>query len=201
MKGDAAIPLQEIVRDAVRAEIGAAVEELRRFVDRRIAELSTEVHGAVQMVDFSENHLSGLLQRMQEEMARVMAQPADATRNSGVELEAVVHESENAANRIMGAAEHIASLTRGGVNADAIAEQLNIVFEACSFQDLTGQRIRRALRHLQDIEGMLADMADQAGAPSPPRARQAPIAPAPEATGNGPDLAQDDIDRLMAGLT
>src|SRR6185437_916361 len=105
-------------------------DELRHFVDRRIAELSTEVHGAVQMVDFSENHLSGQLQQMQEEIARVVAQPEAATRNSGVELEAVVHESENAANRIMGAAETIANLTRGGVNADAIAEQLNIVFEA-----------------------------------------------------------------------
>jgi chemotaxis protein CheZ len=201
MEGDAAMPLQEIMRDAVRTEIGAAVEELRRFIDRRIAELSTEVHGAVQMVDFSENHLSGQLQRMQEEIARVVAQPETATRNSGVELEAVVHESENAANRIMGAAETIANLTRGGVNADAIAEQLNIVFEACSFQDLTGQRIRRALQHLQDIEGMLADMADQAGAPALPRARQSPIATPLEVTGNGPDLAQDDIDRLMAGLT
>jgi chemotaxis protein CheZ len=49
--------LEQLVRAAVRAEI----DELRRFVDRRIAELSMEIHATVQLVDYSETNLSAKL--------------------------------------------------------------------------------------------------------------------------------------------
>ena len=81
--------------------------------------------------------------------------------NSGVELEAVVQATENAANQIMEAAEAITSwLQAGGDPAalPAVTQQVNAIFEACTFQDLTGQRIRRAIEHLQQVETMLSGM-------------------------------------------
>lgn len=198
MDGEVSAQLQELMRHAVRTEVGGMFEELRSFVDRRISELSMEVSATEQLLDFSESNLSGQLQRMHEQLARVVALPAAATRNSGLELEAIVHETEAAANRIMNAAEAIRACMATG-DAGAITEQVNAIFEACSFQDLTSQRIRRALEHLQNVEGMLADMVQQTGSEPVERARPDTIRATAEITGHGPDLAQDDVDKMMAG--
>ena len=181
--------LAELVRAAVRAELGTALDELRRFVDRRVAELSADVHGATQLMDFSEANLSGQLARIHDEVARVVAIPVAETRNSGLELEVVVETTEAAANQIMEAAEAIGTLLQEGrrdpASLEAVTQRLNAIFEACTFQDLTGQRIRRAIQHLQKVESMLGGMM---GSEPPPE----PIVPAP-------DLGQDAIDRLLRG--
>ncbi len=202
MDGEASAQLQQLIRDVLRSEVGSMIGELRAFVDRRIAELSMEVSATEQLLDFSESNLSGQLQRMHEQIARVVAVPAAATRNSGLELEAIVQETEIAANRIMNAAEAIgASVAQGCTDTTAIAAQVNEIFEACSFQDLTSQRVRRALEHLQGIEGMLADMVGQTSPERVERARPDTIKATAEITGEGPDLAQEDIDKLIANLT
>lgn len=174
----------------LQVEIG----ELRRFVDRRLAELSTEVNAAVQLVDYSETNLSGQLSKIHEQIATVIAAPAIATRNSGLELEAVVVATEAAANRIMEAAEAIGEWLRTGSSEPEalreVAERVNSIFEACTFQDVTGQRIRRAIEHLQQVEHMLVDI-------MPPAAHE-PAPPPEEPPPAGPDLRQDDVDALFA---
>ena len=199
MDGDAGAPLQEMLRQTVREEVGGLFDELRRFVDRRIAELSMEVSATEQLLDFSGTSLSEQLQRMHQQIASVVALPVQAHRNSGLELEAVVAATETAATRIMNAAERIRSLVgKHAGNGAAIIDEVNEIYEACSFQDLTSQRIRRALQHLQGVEGMLADMVEHAGAEKVERARPEPVKAVAEITGEGPDLAQEDVDRLMA---
>jgi len=187
--------LGDLVRAAVRAELGIAVDGLRQFVDRRIAELSVEIHGATQLLDFSEANLSGQLSRIQQEIGRVIAAPAIATRTSGLELEAVVQATEQAANQIMEAAEAIGTwIEQAGEDPAAIAaitERLNAIFEACTFQDLTGQRIRRAIDHLQKVEEMLDGLA-----PSLPDAPEVESRAA-QAAGQNPDLGQSDVDRMF----
>ena len=74
---------------------------------------------------------------------------------------------------------------------ETLTEKVNAIFEACSFQDLTGQRIRRAIDHLQRVEGLLEDLMHTAHAPA-----DAAGAPASEPAG-GVDLAQQEIDRLL----
>jgi chemotaxis protein CheZ len=200
MAGEVGVPPLDLVRQAVREEVGGLVDELRRFVDRRIAELSMEVSATVQLVDFSEANLSGQLQRMHDQIASVVALPAAASRTTGLELETVVAETEAAAGRIMTAAETIRILVAdGGGDRALLIAQVNEIFEACSFQDLTGQRIRRALQNLQGVEGMLADMVESAGHEKPAPTRRDLIRATAEITGDGPDLAQEEIDRLMAG--
>jgi chemotaxis protein CheZ len=176
--------IEEVVRAAVRAE----VEDLRRFVDRRIAELSMEIHATVQLVDYSESNLSEKLASIHEEISGIVAKPA-LTNNSGIELEAVLTATENAANQIMGAAEAISTWLEGGGDPaalPAVTEQVSAIFEACTFQDLTGQRIRRAIEHLQQVEGMLAGIMHE-----PPAAE-------PEPAKAEPELVQTDIDSLFA---
>ena len=78
-------------------------------------------------------------------------------------FEAVVQATETAANRIMEAAEAIGEWLREGrrdpESIEAAAEKVNAIFEACTFQDVTGQRIRRAIQHLQHVETMLTELA------------------------------------------
>ena len=154
------------MRAIVQDELGVAIDGLRQFVDRRITELSVEFHGTAQLLDFSEANLSGQLARIQQELGRVLAVPACETRTSGLELEAVVHATEQAANQIMEAAEAIGTCIEQAQEnpavIEAIIKRLNAIFEACTFQDLTGQRIRRAIDHLQRVEEMLGGLAPHA---------------------------------------
>ena len=188
--------LDQSLREAIRAECGGMFDELRRFVDRRLAEVSAEVHGAVQIVDFSETNLSGQLSGIAQQIAKVVAAPAAATRNSGVELEAVVVATEHAANQILEATEAISEwLTSGprdNASLEAMAKRVNAIMAACTFQDVTGQRIRRAIEHLQSVESMLGGLATP-GAPSPAFGKRKL-----EVTGTGADLAQAEIDRMLA---
>lgn len=190
------MPDTDTLRSHIRDDVGGMVDELRRFVDRRIAELSMEISATVQLVDFSETNLSGQLARIQEQMACVLAVPSQQARNSGLELEAVVQVTETAANQIMEAAEAIDGWLRSGSRdvdgLQVVSERINSIFEACSFQDLTSQRIRRAIAHLQQVDNMLAVIASGAKiAPSVPAPGIMPVG------GSGADLAQDDIDSLF----
>jgi chemotaxis protein CheZ len=187
--------LSEPLREAIRAEFEDMFADLRRFVDRRLAEVSAEVHGAVQMVDFSETNITGQIEKVAEQIAQLIAAPAAATRNSGVELEAVVQATEHAANQILEATEAIsdwiASGSRDAASVEQVAERINAIMEACTFQDLTGQRIRRAIEHLQSVESMLGGLANPAAPPPLYIPHQI------EVTGTGNDLGQAAIDALL----
>lgn len=192
--------IQQVVGATIRTEI----DTLRSFIDRRIAELSAEIHATSDLMDFSENNLSGQLKGIREQIASVVAMPTAATRNSGLELEAVAQATETAANRIMEAAEAIGEWLRDGkhdpASLDVVNEKVNAIFEACSFQDVTGQRIRRAIQHLQQVETMLTDMVpgDQGRAGTDGVVVSAPYnnagaVTAAQAEAN-PDLGQDAVD-------
>ena len=182
------------------ADLGDKLDELRRFVDRRFAELSMEIHASVQLIDFSENNISEQLGAVKSQLAEVLAVPQAATRNSGTELEAVVQTTEAAANRIMEAAEAIGDwlqeISADPILRERISGKVNAIFEACSFQDLTSQRIRRAIDHLHHVESMLSTIGGEPAA----AAAERPNLPAamPPVDVSGADLAQAEIDRMMA---
>ena len=182
------------IQEGIRAEIAPLFEDLRRFTDRRIAELSAELHATLQMVDYSEINLSGQLAKIQEQVAVMVAMPAVATRNSGLELEAVVQATEAAANQIMEAAEAIGDWLRDGSrdveSLEIVASKLNSIFEACSFQDVTGQRIRRAIQHLQHVEVMLTEISPN----------QSQSTSSENVVTVNPDLVQADVDRVFGAM-
>jgi chemotaxis protein CheZ len=197
----ASIP-PDALRHALRAEIEPRFADLRGFLDRRIAELSAEVHASSELADMGEARIAEEIARVQSQIGLLVAVPAAATRNSGLELEAVVQVTEAAANTIMEAAEAIGDWIaqgRDAAAAPAIVERVNAIFEACAFQDLTGQRIRRAIQHLQQVEDVLKTMAPDA----PPAGREEVEVRTPmrtvEAAPGSNDLAQADIDALLNG--
>jgi chemotaxis protein CheZ len=198
-------PMPEQWRAELRAELLPIFAELRGFVDRRIQELSAELAATVQIVDFSEENLSGQLTRIHEQILGLVAIPAANTRNSGIELEAVVHATEAAANTIMEAAEAIQDWISTGSQDPAalraLSDKVNSIFEACSFQDVTGQRIRRAIQHLQQVETMLEGIVPTI-APTTAEAKlevKAVLTTVSETAKASADLAQEEIDRLLNG--
>ncbi len=177
---------------------------LRAFMDRRIAELSAEVAASVQLMGMSEDAITARITEVHAQIARLIAIPVSGARNSGLELEAVVQATEAAADTIMEAAEAIQTwLDGGGRDAASIAalnDRVATIFQACSFQDLTGQRIRRAIKQLQQVETMLEGLMPGGSTPEAPRLEIAGHAPTvAEPAMAGPDLAQAEIDRLLNG--
>ena len=177
---------------------------LRAFVDRRIAELSAEVSASVQLMGMTEDAITARIGEVHAQIARLIAIPATGARNSGLELEAVVQATESAADTILEAAEAIQTWLDGGAqdaaSIAALTARVNDIFQACSFQDLTGQRIRRAIKQLQQVETMLEGL--MPGAPAAAAPRLEVIGHAPTVADSaiaGPDLAQAEIDRLLNG--
>ncbi len=141
-----------------------------------------------------------------------MLQAGDLSDNhipsAGEELDAIIAATESATNSIMEAAENIMEADPSdsdayqGVVNDAVME----IFEACSFQDITGQRISKIVETLQHIDDRVSRFADALGASNVgghttqedsvrDQRKQDLLLNGPQALGEG--VSQDDIDALL----
>ncbi|MCW0182797.1 protein phosphatase CheZ [Zavarzinia sp.] len=124
---------------------------------------------------------------------------------AGRELEAIVRSTEDATNKIMAAAESImaASPADGPAYTDLVSARCMEIFEACSFQDITGQRISKVVDTLTYIEDRVsrlknalgAELADAPQAPGEARTGDSALLNGPALDGEG--IAQDEVDKLM----
>jgi len=127
------------------------------------------------------------------------------------ELDAIVEATARATNEILDACEtfEAVSAETGGEVATQLQQATTRIYEACSFQDITGQRITKIVATLKTIErridAIVAAFGDRVpGEPRPP-ARPAPqplgeaaLLNGPQLPGNGVDQAE--IDRLLASF-
>jgi chemotaxis protein CheZ len=81
---------------------------------------------------------------------------------AGEELDAIVQATEAATNRIMECAEAVmaADASDPAAYKALVHEKMTVIFEACSFQDITGQRIAKVVETLQHIEQRVSRFAD-----------------------------------------
>ena len=117
------------------------------------------------------------------------------------ELDAIVAHTAAATDSILEVCETLdrVGATLSGEGAQALQDATTRIYEACSFQDVTGQRIRRAIQHLQQVETMLerflpgetpsVEMAHKLVVPT----QMTTVVAAKSST----DLAQADIDALL----
>ncbi len=93
------------------------------------------------------------------------------------ELDEIVLATENATNNILESTErvekelsHIAALAHDDndilIVADKIASEITNILEACSFQDITGQRITKVVSTMKFLEDRILAMIDIWGAES-----------------------------------
>lgn len=113
--------------------------------------------------------LSGKIQRTMREVATIRHPLMDDDRvQSAVdELGAIVTATELATEQILSAAETIetqlATAPDGADKATAV-EAVTSIYEACNFQDITGQRITRVMTLLRDVDERLMAIIEHVGA-------------------------------------
>ncbi len=122
------------------------------------------------------------------------------------ELDAVIESTAEATGAIMDACEMIEERAAqiGGEQGDAISAQITKIYEACSFQDITGQRITKVVGALKSIEikvGALMGALEQGTQGQAPPAEpvkdegEASLLNGPQLPGGG--ISQADIDKLL----
>jgi chemotaxis protein CheZ len=123
------------------------------------------------------------------------------------ELDAIVGHTAQATNEILDCCEVLERLQAEVPEAAATALQgaVTRIYEACSFQDITGQRIGKVVSALKAIEARVeAAVANAAGRAPPPAALAEPVTEG-RALAQGPQLpggatSQAEIDRLLASF-
>ncbi len=92
------------------------------------------------------------------EIAKTLSE--DSVSDATVELDAVVDATEKAVDAIMDSAEEIQNIISDldSEESKKIGEHVGKIFEACNFQDLTGQRIKKVTSTLAYIEKAVGDL-------------------------------------------
>ncbi|MBR0674491.1 protein phosphatase CheZ [Neoroseomonas soli] len=124
------------------------------------------------------------------------------------ELDAIVDHTAQATNEILDCCEVLERLQAEVPEAAATALQgaVTRIYEACSFQDITGQRIGKVVAALKAIEQRVeAAVANASGRSAPVPAAAAAARTEGEELANGPQLpggatSQAEIDRLLASF-
>jgi chemotaxis protein CheZ len=124
------------------------------------------------------------------------------------ELDAIVGHTAQATNEILDCCEVLERLQADVPVAAATALQgaVTRIYEACSFQDITGQRIGKVVSALKAIEARVeAAVANASGRAAPAAPRPAEPRTEGQALANGPQLpggatSQAEIDRLLASF-
>jgi chemotaxis protein CheZ len=154
---------------------------------------------------------SGIAQLRTEDISRAHLPAAKD------ELDAVVVATEQATNRIFEAVEEIEALSAQMPDeiGTSVGAAVTAVYEACAFQDITGQRITKVVETLRFVDAKILDLLKALGfvpgeAPEPGDGTSA--ARIPDRAGrpdadllNGPALpgaatSQEEIDSLLADL-
>lgn len=185
------------------------LDEAHTYLDRIIGvlhELSAEKRSPLVAVL---EYLSSHIRDTRNEISSLSATQSDShtLSSSTDELEEIVIETARAANVIMDAAETVEKLSSQAPPeiAAGLQEAATRIYEASTFQDITGQRIGKVVHALQAIEERISALVnaccDGDTATTPPAA--APTGD--DALLNGPQLSgpansQSEIDRLLAEL-
>lgn len=152
----------------VVADLADKFSTFETFVSRRFDEISMEINATSQQVDLAEEGIARRFGEILEVLHSIsFSGDGNTPANAGVELDAVVEMTEMAANRILDAADRIAGKIhgelQGKIDVEDIDKDIEEIFLACSFQDITGQRIRKTLENLKTIEDRLGSALDKMG--------------------------------------
>lgn len=146
---------------------------METFIKRRFDEISMEINATSQQIDMSESDMTRRFGEILGVMNAISFSGDGSTpANTGVELEAVIAETSRAANTILDNCDQMNELISSNdwndpekrqKALDTLAEGLQSIMLACSFQDIAGQRIRKTLESINDIEDRLSSTLESMG--------------------------------------
>jgi chemotaxis protein CheZ len=186
--------INAIVRDVVSSITGdVSVSDLKFYAE--LEELATYIRHA------------------KEEIAEIKPKEISANHSPHAtdELDAVVGATEEATNKIMDVCDTIGSIASGCTPevSDQLVNCTTRIFEACNFQDITGQRITKVVQTLKyidtKVEALLKALGEEIHREGGDRGQQVMTSEAEfeKSLLNGPQLPdkaidQDAIDKLMS---
>ncbi|MFD1695312.1 protein phosphatase CheZ [Roseibium aestuarii] len=147
--------------------------------------------------------------RMKTEISALRANDMKTSRipDAGRELDAIVEATESATHSIMEAAEEIMSADPSDIDAyqELVSNKMIEIFEACTFQDITGQRISKVVSTLNYIDERVTTFVEKLRIPAgmeleaeeseEERRKRELILHGPQHKGEG--VSQNDIDALL----
>jgi len=198
------------------AAIHAALEPNSGASKALLDQIRTDLREALRLKD-ELDAITESIQRTKREIATLHSRaPGGQVTSVTDELGAVVCGTEAATNSILAAAEEIDDITGklsarlAGEDAEMaarISDRVITIFEACNFQDITGQRISKVVNAMKFIEERVTQMAQIWGGLesfNDVEAFKMPEREGDEALLNGPALdddptrtSQDAIDALF----
>jgi chemotaxis protein CheZ len=123
------------------------------------------------------------------------------------ELDAIVEHTATATNAILSSCETLDDVagSLSGEPAARLQDATTRIYEACSFQDITGQRITKVVGTLKTIEAKVAQIVATFGSAPDADEMDTAAEPSDAALLNGPQhptvaMDQSDIDRLLASF-
>ena len=222
---------QEIMNElrAIRAQMGApsraTVETVEQAANRDLADTQALLETYRAQIEQCEklkvelDLIHDAISRTKREIAVLHGKSFNGEEMAKVngELGAVVGGTEQATQQILEAAESIDnaasalaknnSLDQQKILSEEIQERVVSIFEACNFQDLTGQRISKVMTTMKFIEQHINEMMEIWGGVDAIKAHVPPIIDTREGDDkllNGPKLdgdighaSQDDIDAMF----
>jgi chemotaxis protein CheZ len=202
--------------EPARKNQNAAGAKVSRQEIRDVVEsVASTLHGDLTPADLKiYQELAGIVRYIQTAKSEIAALCPDEIREKHIreatdELDAIVAHTEDATGAILDAAEKIEAIA-GSLDVDPamkLAEAVTKIYEACNFQDITGQRIGKVVTALKNIEAKIESLTAtlMGGAPLPaapaPAAEEAPantdadLLRGPQLPGNAKN--QDEIDALL----
>lgn len=153
-------------------------------------------------------YLSAYIQRTRTEIAALRPNDIknDGIPTAGAELDAIVANTADATHKIMEAAEIVMAADTSDPQAyqALVCDKMMEIFEACSFQDITGQRVKKVVDTLAHIESRIDRFAKVMGVDDAEvqmtdaeKRKKDLLLNGPAL--NGPEVAQDDIDAMFGG--
>lgn len=191
-------------RDLSLEDVMVLAERMAATLDETVARVDTLLHDEFKLIVGEITTLRRDIGGLRTDHMRYERIP-----EAGRELDTVVEATETATCAIMEAAETImaADASDPAAYRALVEENMTIVFEACSFQDITGQRIRKVVRTLSWIEDRLGQLSDKlqiadTDEPTPEeetaeeRRQRELILHGPQMTGEG--VSQDFVDDMFS---
>ena len=151
--------------------------------------------------------IAGFIKKARNEIGDLRPKDIQTKRipSAGEELEAIVADTEVATEKIMSTAEDVLAMDPDTTEnfGMEIQDRMMVIIEACSFQDLTGQRVSKVVSTLKHIEERISRFSEAMGVQETEveltdeeKRRQDLLLNGPAI--GGPETAQDDIDAMFA---